>query len=60
MSARRAGSACGWILEWDGAKFVKASDTIVQADRAAIDELVKVKAKEYADANQPWTPQTCQ
>ena len=54
------GHGGGWILEWDGAKFVKASDTIVQADRATIDELAKVKAKEYADANQPWSTQTCQ
>ena len=54
------GHGGGWMLEWDGAKFVKASDTIVQADRATIDELAKVKAKEYADANQPWSTQTCQ
>jgi len=26
----------------------------MQADRAAIDPLVEVKAKEYAEANKPW------
>lgn len=54
------GHGGGWILQWDGSKFVKASDEIKQADRETIDALVKVKAKEYADANQPWPAQTCQ
>lgn len=54
------GHGGGWILEWDGAKFVKASDEIKQADRATIDALAATKAKEYADANQPWATQTCQ
>jgi len=54
------GHGGGWIIEWDGAKFVKASDEIKQADRATIDALAAVKAKEYADANQPWATQTCQ
>lgn len=54
------GHAGGWILEWDGAKFVKSSD-LIQADREDIDAIVKVKAKEYADANQPWpAPSECQ
>lgn len=54
------GHGGGWILQWDGAKFVKASETIQQPDRASIDTLVAAKAKEYADANQPWATQTCQ
>lgn len=54
------GHGGGWVLEWDGAKFVKTSETIHQADRATIDALAAAKAKEYADANQPWTTQTCQ
>jgi branched-chain amino acid transport system substrate-binding protein len=58
--ADHTGHGGGWILEWDGAKFVKASEDIKQADRATIDALVTVKAKEYADANQPWSAQTCQ
>lgn len=51
--ANHTGHAGAWILEWDGSKFVKASD-VMQADRAAIDPLVEVKAKEYAEANKPW------
>lgn len=58
--SNHTGHGGGWILEWDGAKFVKASDTIQQADRATIDALAAVKAKEYADANQPWATQTCE
>ena len=51
--ANHTGHSGAWMLEWDGTKFVKASD-LLQADRAAIDPLVAEKAKEYADANQPW------
>lgn len=58
--SNHTGHGGAWILEWDGAKFVKTSDTIHQADRASIDALATVKAKEYADANQPWATQTCQ
>lgn len=56
--SNHTGHAGGWMLEWDGTKFVKVSD-LLTADRAAIDDLVAVKAKEYADANQPWTMQEC-
>jgi branched-chain amino acid transport system substrate-binding protein len=45
------------MLEWDGAKFVKASD-LLTADRAAIAPLEAAKAKEYADANAPWPMST--
>ena len=38
----------------------RESADLLTADRASIDELVAVKAKEYADANQPWPTQTCQ
>lgn len=58
--SNHTGHGGGWVLQWDGAKFVKATDAIQQADRATIDALVAVKAKEYADANQPWAVQTCQ
>lgn len=51
--ANHTGHAGGWMMEWDGKKFVKVSD-LLTADRAEIDPLVAVKAKEYADANQPW------
>ena len=48
-----SGHGGGWILEWDGAKFVKASDKLTP-DRAAIAPLEEEKAKEYAEANAPW------
>lgn len=48
------GHGGAWMLEWDGAKFVKASD-LLQADRAVIQPLEQAKAKEYAEANAPWT-----
>jgi branched-chain amino acid transport system substrate-binding protein len=51
--ADHTGHSGAWMLEWDGTKFVKASD-LLQADRAAIDELVASEAKKYADANAPW------
>ncbi len=57
--ADHTGHSGAWMLEWDGARFVKASE-LLTADRASIDELVKAKAKEYADANQPWPTQACQ
>lgn len=53
------GNAGAWMIEWDGAKFVKVSDMLT-ADRAEIDPLVKEEAAKYAAANQPWTTQTCQ
>ncbi|MGI6856560.1 ABC transporter substrate-binding protein [Mesorhizobium sp. 1B3] len=51
--ANHTGHAGAWMLEWDGKKFVKVSE-LLTADRADIDALVATKAKEYADANQPW------
>ncbi len=47
------GHSGGWMIEWDGAKFVQASD-LLTADRAAIDPLEAEKAAEYAAANAPW------
>ncbi len=58
--SNHTGHGGAWIIEWDGAKFNKTSDKIWEADRATIDALAAVKAKEYADANKPWTTQTCQ
>jgi len=51
--ANHTGHSGAWMLEWDGAKFVKSSD-LLQADRASIDSLVATEAKKYADANAPW------
>ncbi|WP_265518590.1 ABC transporter substrate-binding protein [Nitratireductor luteus] len=51
--ADHTGHGGGWMLEWDGSKFVKVSD-IIQPDRSAIEPLEEEKAKEYAEANAPW------
>lgn len=57
--ANHTGNAGAWMVEWDGAKFVKVSDMLT-ADRAEIDPLVAKASAEYAGANQPWETQTCQ
>jgi len=51
--ADHAGHGGGWMLQWDGAKFVKASD-LIKPDRAEIEPLEEAEAKKYAEANQPW------
>jgi branched-chain amino acid transport system substrate-binding protein len=51
--ADHAGHGGAWMLQWDGTKFVKASDQL-QADRDEIIPLEQEKAKEYAEANKPW------
>ena len=51
--ADHTGHGGAWMLEWDGAKFVKASD-LIKPDREEITPLEAAKAKEYADANAPW------
>ena len=51
--ANHTGHSGGWMLEWDGTKFVKVSDLLmpnVDAYRALASE----KAAEYATANAPW------
>ncbi|MDD7911827.1 MULTISPECIES: ABC transporter substrate-binding protein [Pseudovibrio] len=47
------GHGGAWMLEWDGAKFVQASD-LLKPDRASIEPLEKEKAAEYAQNNAPW------
>ncbi len=51
--SNHTGHGGGWMLQWDGAKFVKASD-LLTPDRAEIEPLEADKAKEYAEANAPW------
>jgi branched-chain amino acid transport system substrate-binding protein len=51
--ADHTGHSGGWILEWDGEKFVKASD-LLQANVEGYSELLAASAKEYAEANAPW------
>lgn len=48
-----AGHSGGWMLEWDGEKFVQASDHLM-ADAALIRPLELEKAAEYAASNAPW------
>lgn len=51
--ADHTGHSGGWMLEWDGEKFVKVSD-LLTADVDSYRALAAEKAKEYADANAPW------
>lgn len=51
--SNHTGHSGGWILEWDGTKFVKASD-LIMPDSEVISELETASAQEYADANAPW------
>lgn len=51
--ANHTGHSGGWMLEWDGEKFVKASD-LLTPNVAGYQALAEEKAKEYADANAPW------
>ncbi|MBD0414364.1 ABC transporter substrate-binding protein [Oryzicola mucosus] len=51
--ANHAGHSGGWMLQWDGAKFVKSSD-LLKADEAMIEPLAIAEAKKYAEANAPW------
>lgn len=51
--SNHTGHSGGWMLEWDGTKFVKASDHLMP-DVASYQALVDEKAAEYASANAPW------
>jgi branched-chain amino acid transport system substrate-binding protein len=51
--ANHTGHSGGWMLEWDGEKFVQASD-LLMPDRDLIAPLEQQVAMEYAEANAPW------
>ncbi len=51
--ADHTGNSGGWMLEWDGSQFVKASDHMT-ANVDNYRDLVAEKAGEYAQANAPW------
>jgi branched-chain amino acid transport system substrate-binding protein len=51
--ANHTGNSGGWMLEWDGEKFVKVSDHLTP-NTEAYAALVAEKAAEYAEANAPW------
>ncbi|WP_378948633.1 ABC transporter substrate-binding protein [Mesorhizobium sp. ANAO-SY3R2] len=48
-----AGHAAAWMLQWDGARFVKASDSL-GADPEMIAPLVETEAKKFADSHTLW------
>ena len=57
--ANHTGHSGGWMLEWDGEKFVKVSDHMM-AEADMITPLEVEKAAEYAAANEPWAvSETC-
>ena len=51
--SNHTGHAGGWMLEWDGAKFVPVSD-LLTADQEMIGPLIESEAKKYAESNAPW------
>ena len=58
--ANHTGHGGGWMLEWDGEKFVKVSD-LITPDREAITPLEEQEAQAYAEANAPWpTNEECE
>ena len=51
--SNHTGHSGGWMLEWDGEKFVKVSDHLTpNVDNYMA--LAQEKAKDYAEANAPW------
>ncbi|MEM1234320.1 MAG: ABC transporter substrate-binding protein [Pseudomonadota bacterium] len=57
--ANHTGHSGGWMLEWDGEKFVKASDHLMP-NVEAYTPLLAASASEYAEANAPWpTNESC-
>jgi len=48
-----SGSGSAWMLEWDGTRFVKASD-LLYSDELEVAPLVSAEARRYAQANAPW------
>jgi len=51
--SNHTGHSGGWMLEWDGEKFVKVSGHLVP-NTADYADLISAKAMEYAEANAPW------
>ncbi|MEN8658735.1 ABC transporter substrate-binding protein [Marivita sp.] len=51
--ANHTGHSGGWMLEWDGAKFVKASD-LLTPNVDGYSDLIAASAAEYATSNAPW------
>ena len=51
--ANHTGHSGGWMLQWDGEKFVQASDHL-KPDLEAINPLIEAAAARYAEENAPW------
>ena len=51
--ANHSGRGGAWMLEWDGAKFVKVSN-LLHADQGVVAPLIQAEAGKYAEANAPW------
>lgn len=51
--ANHAGHGGAWMLEWDGARFVKTSH-LLTADPDMIAPLVELEAGKFAEAHAPW------
>ena len=47
------GNSGGWMLEWDGAAFVKVSDHLLP-NTAGYADLIAEKSADYASTNAPW------
>ncbi|SDY73354.1 ABC transporter substrate-binding protein [Citreimonas salinaria] len=47
------GHSGGWMLEWDGEQFVKASD-LLRPNVESYSDLIDSSAAEYAESNAPW------
>ena len=48
-----SGNGSAWMLEWDGSRFVKASD-VLYSDQLEVAPLMESEARKYAAANAPW------
>ncbi|MCX8572972.1 ABC transporter substrate-binding protein [Aminobacter sp. MET-1] len=51
--ADHSGRGSAWMLQWNGARFVRASDAL-SADPEMISPLVDAEAANYAQAHAPW------
>ncbi|MFP7570950.1 ABC transporter substrate-binding protein [Marivita sp. S2033] len=51
--SNHTGHSGAWMLEWDGEKFVKASD-LLTANVEGYADVIASSAADYAEANAPW------
>lgn len=53
-----SGHAGAWVLEWDGARFVKTTEMLIP-DRVEVGAVIARQAKEFGEANKPWPVRKC-